>query len=113
MEPAEVLGERLRTVAGREILFDEEGFLVHPEDWTEDVAQELAAEAGVEKLDETQWMVIGFLREFYFDNGRSPLNRAIVKGVGMTLLELECLFPDGIRHGAKRLAGLPNPKRCS
>ena len=31
----------------------------------------------------------------------------------MSLLELECLFPGGIRHGAKRLAGLPNPKRCA
>ncbi len=30
----------------------------------------------------------------------------------MTLQELEGLFPGGIRMGARRLAGLPNPKTC-
>lgn len=133
MEPA-VLGDRFRTIAGRELLFDDEGFLVHPEDWTEEVAVELAAEpagagagaaaveggaaaddgaAGGAELGDEQWRVIRFLREFYFENGRSPLNRRIVEGVGMSLLDLECLFPGGIRHGAKRVAGLPNPKRCA
>ncbi len=105
--------EHFRTVAGREILFDEEDFLCHVDDWDEAIAVELAAEAGVGELREAQWRVIHFLREFYQENGRSPLNRRIVEGVGMSLLELERLFPGGIRHGAKRLAGLPNPKRCS
>ena len=107
------LGEQFREVAGRKILFDEEGFLCHADDWSEDVAAELAAEAGITGFSEAQWRVIRFLRDFYYENGRSPLNRRIVEGVGMSLLELERLFPDGIRHGAKRLAGLPNPKRCS
>lgn len=113
MEPSTVLGEHFRVVAGRRILFDEEDFFCHVDDWSEDVAEELAAESGVAGLDDTQWQVLRFLREFYYDNGRSPLNRKIVEGVGMTLLELERLFPGGIRSGAKRLAGLPNPRRCS
>lgn len=113
MEPAAVLGEHFRVVAGRSILFDEEGFLCHVEDWSEDVAEELAEESGVAGLADTQWRVLRFLREYYYDNGRSPLNRRIVEGVGMSLLDLEKLFPGGIRSGAKRLAGLPNPRRCS
>ena len=113
MEPTPVLGEQFRTVAGRKILFDDEGFLWHVDDWAEEVAGELAQESGVAELSVEQWRVIRFLREYYFENGRSPLNRAIVAGMGMSLLELEHLFPGGIRHGAKRLAGLPNPKRCS
>jgi tRNA 2-thiouridine synthesizing protein E len=28
------------------------------------------------------------------------------------LVELESLFPGGIKKGARRLAGLPNPKTC-
>jgi dissimilatory sulfite reductase related protein len=113
MEPAPVLGEQFRTVAGRRILFDDEGFVCHADDWSEDVAEELASESGMTGLSEEQWRVIRFLREFYYENGRSPLNRRIVEGVRMSLLELERLFPGGIRYGAKRLAGLPNPKRCS
>jgi TusE/DsrC/DsvC family sulfur relay protein len=113
MEPASVLGEQFRVVAGRSILFDEEGFLCHADDWDEEVAEALATESGMTGLDEAQWRVLRFLREFYHENGRSPLNRKIVGGVGMSLLELEQLFPGGIRSGAKRLAGLPNPRRCA
>jgi TusE/DsrC/DsvC family sulfur relay protein len=113
MEPATVLGEHFRVVAGRSLLFDQEGFLCHVDDWTEDVAGGLAAESGLAGLDDTQWRVLRFLREFYYENGRSPLNRRIVEGVGMSLLELERMFPGGIRSGAKRLAGLPNPRRCA
>jgi TusE/DsrC/DsvC family sulfur relay protein len=113
MEPATALGEHFRVVAGRSILFDEEGFLCQADDWSKEVAEALAVESGMAGIDEEQWRVLRFLREFYYDNGRSPLNRKIVEGVGMSLLELERLFPEGIRSGAKRLAGLPNPRRCS
>jgi len=112
VDATDVPRERYRTVAGREILFDSEGFLWQAEDWSEDVAEQLAGEAGMAGLSFTQWKVIRFLRDFYFENGRSPLNRKIVEGVGMSLLELERLFPDGIKYGARRLAGLPNPKKC-
>ena len=30
----------------------------------------------------------------------------------MSLLEVEALFPGGIKYGARRIAGLPNPKAC-
>jgi dissimilatory sulfite reductase related protein len=100
-------------VAGRRILFDHEGFFWQADDWSADAAEELAREAGIEGLSELQWDVIGFLRSFYFENGRSPLNRKLAAGVNMSLLDLERLFPGGIKYGARRLAGLPNPKNCS
>ena len=106
-------GARFRVVAGRKILFDGEGFFWHADDWSVDAAEELTREAGVERLSEAQWRVITFLREFYFENGRSPLHRRLAAGVGMTLLDLERLFPGGIKYGARRLAGLPNPKNCA
>jgi TusE/DsrC/DsvC family sulfur relay protein len=113
MEPTTALGEQFREVAGRRMLFDGEGFLCQVDDWSEEVAEGLAVESGMTGINEKQWRVIRFLREFYYENGRSPLNREIVEGLGMSLLELERLFPGGIRFGAKRLAGLPNPRRCS
>lgn len=91
---------------------DAEGFLVNPEDWTEKVAEELARAAGLPRLTEVQWQIVLFLRTFYLANGRAPLNRDIRREMGMNLLEVERLFPGGIRHGARRLAGLPNPKSC-
>ena len=105
--------QECRIVAGRRILFDGEGFFWHVDDWSSEAAEELAWETGIAQLSEAQWQVMEFLRQFYLENGRSPLNRKLAAGVGMTLLELEHLFPGGIKYGARRLAGLPNPKNCS
>ncbi len=103
---------RLRRIAGQEIYFDWEDFLWDPDDWSETIASALAQESGMQGLDDTQWSVIRFMRDFYYQNGRAPMNKDLKKGTGMPLLQLERLFPDGIRRGARRLAGLPNPKAC-
>jgi TusE/DsrC/DsvC family sulfur relay protein len=105
--------QKVRTIAGREIIFDVDGFFLDPHQWSEEVAQALAREAGVTELNQTQWMILRFLREYYFQNGRAPLNREIKQGTGITLIEMEGLFPAGIKYGARRLAGLPNPKTCA
>jgi tRNA 2-thiouridine synthesizing protein E len=101
-----------RLIGGAEILFDDEGFIVNPEDWTEEIAGILASEMGVAELNDRQWETIRFLRGFYLANGRAPLNREFGRQTGFSLLETERLFPGGIRGGARRLAGLPNPKSC-
>jgi tRNA 2-thiouridine synthesizing protein E len=105
--------QKFRMIAGRKVLMDKEGFLWHPEDWTEEVAEALASECGIEKLTESQWRIIRFLRDYFSYHGRAPLNRDLKAGLGISLMELEGLFPGGIRHGARRVAGLPNPKACS
>ncbi len=105
--------QRVRSLGGKEVLLDREGFLWRPEDWDEEVAKALATECGIESLSDEQWRVIRFLQEYFFDNGRAPLNRDIKAGLGISLMELECLFPGGIRRGARLVAGLPNPRTCS
>lgn len=104
---------KVRIIGGRRIVFDGEGFFRHPEDWSEEAAKILARECGLESMSETHWRVIGFLRNYFFEQGRAPLNRVLKSGTGMGLMELEALFPGGIRLGARRLAGLPNPKGCT
>ena len=103
---------QVRFLAGRQVFFDSEGFLIDPSQWSEEMADLLARESGIEHLEKTQWQIIHFIREYYLQNGRSPLHRELKKGVGMSLLEIESLFPGGIKQGARRLAGLPNPKTC-
>jgi tRNA 2-thiouridine synthesizing protein E len=110
--PGTGAGLHTRLLAGREVLFDGDGFLHDFADWTDDLCVELASERGLTEMTETHWRVIRFLREYYAGNGRAPLNRQLSKGTGMKLLELESCFPDGIKYGARRLAGLPNPKGC-
>ena len=109
----ESLQSRCPYIRTTDVLFDNEGFFNDYSDWDEDIALVLAKESGIETLTDAHWRVIRFLREFYCGNGRAPLNKQLKKGTGMTLMELEQLFPDGIKNGARRIAGLPNPKTCS
>ncbi len=106
------LGRHQRNFFGREILFDSEGFFWEAEDWSEEVAVILAGESGIENLTEAHRKVLHFFREYYLYHGRAPMNRHLKHGTGMNLGEIESLFPEGIRLGARRLAGLPNPKSC-
>ncbi len=105
--------QQVRLLAGREILFDAEGFLSDFNDWSEELFEILAQESGLACLTDKHWRVVRFLREFYAQNGRSPLNHQLRKGTELSALELQHLFPEGIKLGARRLAGLPNPKTCS
>jgi dissimilatory sulfite reductase related protein len=105
--------QEVRIIAGREILFDAEGFFWDSRQWNEEVAQALVKEVGLIEIRETHWKILRFLRDYYLENGRSPLNRQIKQGTGVSLMEMEALFPGGIKYGARRLAGLPNPRSCA
>jgi tRNA 2-thiouridine synthesizing protein E len=76
------------------------------------VAETLAGEDGLAQLDEIHWRIINILREYYLANGRAPLNSELRKATGLSMAQIEACFPKGIRRGARRLAGLPNPKSC-
>ncbi|MEW6137089.1 MAG: TusE/DsrC/DsvC family sulfur relay protein [Thermodesulfobacteriota bacterium] len=111
-EQVKARGYFTRTLEGRDVLFDDEGFLVNPEDWTEELAEALARSSGIAELTELHWRVLRFMRNYYVQNGRAPLNREIRTETGESIMEIERVFPGGIRGGARRLAGLPNPKSC-
>ena len=105
--PPAATGDRVLDLRGRKIYLDHDGFLWDAEDWSEEVAEAMARASGLEALDETRWRVLRFIRSFYLETGRAPRNRRVKEGTGLSLLDLEALFPDGIKFGARRLAGLP------
>ncbi len=99
-------------VVGNNVLFDEEGFLVNPDAWDETMAENIARALGLSELSEFHWQVIHFLRKYYVSMGKAPLNNELRKGAGLSLTQIERIFPGGIKFGARRIAGLPNPKSC-
>jgi sulfur relay (sulfurtransferase) DsrC/TusE family protein len=101
-----------RVVAGIEVMFDGEGFFLYPSQWTEEVFQVLAHEAGVEEITEAQLKAVLFVRKFYNEQGKSPLNHHLKVGTNMSMAELEALFPGGIRNGLRRLSGMSETKGC-
>jgi tRNA 2-thiouridine synthesizing protein E len=102
-----------RELLGRRISFDDEGFFTDFEDWSDAVFAVLAAESGISPLTDSHRQVVCFFRDYYAYNGRAPMNREVREGIAMSILEVERLFPEGIKKGARRLAGLPNPKTCN
>ena len=103
----------VRRIAGREIIFDRDGYIQNPFMWSEEVARTLAREEGLEALSEAHWRVLRFVRNYYLEEGKEPMNHRIKLGTGMSIKEIERLFPEGINRGVKRLAGLPKPKGCA
>ena len=99
-------------VAGVEVLFDGEGFFLYPSQWTEEIFNVLAHEAGVKEITETQRNAVRFVRKFYTEQGKAPLNHHLKVGTNMSMAQLEALFPGGIKFGLRRLSGMPETKGC-
>jgi TusE/DsrC/DsvC family sulfur relay protein len=90
---------------------DAEGFLTNPEQWNDDIAVELAHEAGIE-LTERHLQVVRFMRERYLATGTAPTIRSLGKESGVPVKELYELFPKGPAKLAAKIGGIPKPKGC-
>jgi tRNA 2-thiouridine synthesizing protein E len=102
-----------RTIAGKEVQVNDEGFLTDPAEWNKDIAVEIAGEEGVGALTDAQWKVIDFCRDASQNlNGKSPTLRQITTGTGITTKELFGLFPKGPAKKVARIAGLGKPEGC-
>ncbi len=100
------------TIADTEVELNDDGFFVNPEQWTEDMAPELARREGIDDLTDAHWTVIRFMRAEYYDKGTGPTVRALGKTSGVTVKELYQLFPKGPAKIAARIAGIPKPRGC-
>lgn len=99
-------------VVGRDIELNEEGFLLHPEEWSEDVARTIAAQENIPELSDAHWKVILYLRDYYQHFRISPMLRKMAKETGISLKDMEALFPGRTAKIACKMAGLPKPAGC-
>jgi dissimilatory sulfite reductase related protein len=100
------------TVAATEVELNDEGFFVEPEQWTDDMAPELAQREGIDELTPAHWQVLRFMRAEYFAKGTGPTVRMLGKTSGVSVKELYQLFPKGPAKIAARIAGIPKPRGC-
>ncbi len=91
---------------------DEDGFLVSPDDWTEDIAIAIAETEEINELTEEHWAMIRYLRDYFKKFGVAPMIRKLCKETGTPLKKIYELFPSGPAKGACKLAGLPKPTGC-
>lgn len=99
-------------VGNTTIELDEDGFIVDPELWSEEVAKAFAATEGISELTDDHWKVINYLRDYYKQFQIAPMIRKLCKETGCSLKYIYELFPSGPAKGACKLAGLPKPTGC-
>ena len=100
------------TLGAGDVEVNDEGFFVHPEQWTEAMAPELARREGIEELSDAHWQVIRFMRAQYAANGTGPTVRVLGKTSGVSIKQLYELFPGGPAKVAAKIAGIPKPRGC-
>ena len=100
-----------KTILSKTVEVDEEGFLKNPDDWTEEIAVEIAREEGIE-LTEEHWKVIRFMRKDFKERGQIPTIRRIKNAGGIPIQDLYRLFPEGPAKKAAKIAGLGKPQGC-
>jgi len=101
-----------KTLAGKEIDFDEEGFMTDASQWDESVAQAIADQEGIGALNDRHMAVILFMRKEFDEKGSGPSIRKLTKESGVPTKELYALFPGGPAKKSARIAGIKKPQGC-
>lgn len=94
------------------IAVNEEGFMTDPNQWTKEIADELARKEGIEVLTADHWKIIEFCRQTGMTSGKSPTLRQITSGTGVSTKDLFALFPKGPAKKVAKIAGLGKPEGC-
>jgi TusE/DsrC/DsvC family sulfur relay protein len=87
--------------------FDDYGLLIDPEDWSPELAQQLARHAGVEPLTERHWAFLMSLREYYQRFHAPPPPHKVCHDLRLSRSCGHELFDTCL--SAWRIAGLPDP----
>jgi len=106
------------TFNDREFETDNDGYLKDSSQWSEGLAEVIAAQEGI-TLTADHWEVVRFVRDFYLEFNTSPAIRMLVKAMAKAFGEekgnsryLYRLFPKGPAKQATKIAGLPKPVKC-
>ena len=99
-----------KTIAGVNITLNDEGYFENPEQWTEEVAREIAKEEGIELTDK-HLEVLNYLRNA-FQAGEALSIRKLGNSGIVDIKGLYQLFPGGPLKKSSRIAGIPKPASC-
>ncbi|MEY2923873.1 MAG: TusE/DsrC/DsvC family sulfur relay protein [Bacteroidota bacterium] len=89
---------------------NEEGYLTDLNQWTKEIAIDMAKEEGIE-LGPRHWDVLKYLQDEY--RKENPLSiRKVGKSGVVSIKEFYELFPQGPLKISSKLAGIPKPASC-
>jgi TusE/DsrC/DsvC family sulfur relay protein len=107
-------------VNGKSIALSEAGWLENLDEWSEELAVEIARNEKIDELTGEHWDIIRSAREYFIDNGTVAEPRMFSKIMKQKFGDdrssqkyIYSLFPTGLIKCANKIAGLPRPKGCS
>jgi len=102
-----------KTIAGKTVQVNDEGFMTNPAEWNKEIAVEIAREEGIAELTPAHWKVIDYCRQTAAaTGGKAPTLRNITTNSGVSTKDLFALFPKGPAKKVARIAGLGKPEGC-
>lgn len=99
-----------KTIAGKTITVNEEGYLTDFNQWDEKVCEALAEEAHI-NLSPRHWQVLKYLQEEQRNQVALSIRRVGKSGV-VDIKEFYQLFPVAPLKTATKIAGIPKPASC-
>ncbi|MDH5426379.1 MAG: TusE/DsrC/DsvC family sulfur relay protein [Gammaproteobacteria bacterium] len=89
------------------VLFDEDGFLMQPEIWSQGIAQYIADCNAIAMLPASHMKIVQFVRDYYFEVGGFVTPHRICSKLDIDKAEMKKFF--GSCTTVWKIAGLPNP----
>ena len=99
-----------KTIAGKTIAVNEEGYLTDFNQWNEQVGEELAKEASI-NLTPRHWEVLKYLQKEQQNQVALSIRRIGKSGV-VDIKEFYSLFPNAPLKTSTKIAGIPKPASC-
>lgn len=99
-----------KTIAGKNITVNEEGYLTDFSQWNEEVGKELAKEANID-LTPRHWEVLKYLQTEQKNQVALSIRRVGKSGI-VDIKEFYQLFPQAPLKTATKIAGIPKPASC-
>jgi TusE/DsrC/DsvC family sulfur relay protein len=100
------------TLTYHDLTLDKEGFLQKPDEWSAEIAAEIARASGIDPLTDKHWQVVRLMRDRFLQTGNAPSIRTLGKESGVPIKELYALFPKGPAKLAAKIGGIPKPHGC-
>ncbi len=99
-----------KTLAGKAVEVNEEGYLTNLSQWDWDVAEEIASEYKID-LTPKHKVVIEYLQDQFKNEVPLTIRKVGASGV-TTIKEFYELFPQGPLKISTKIAGIPKPASC-
>lgn len=99
-----------KTIAGKTITVNEEGYLTDFSQWDEKIGEELAGEANI-SLSPRHWEVVKYLQNEQKNQVALSIRRIGKSGL-VDIKEFYALFPNAPLKTATKIAGIPKPASC-